>query len=108
MRASVAMVTRAPSLRPRRLGARALGARQVAVAGLHRHSLLALEVPDGHGAALHSGQRAIAAILGQPDRPADRCGAVLAGRAELALAVAPQLAEDGLGAALLLLGRGHG
>src|SRR5919204_4968850 len=101
MRASVAMLTPAPSLRPPGdLAGRAQRARQVAVPGLHRHRLVALEVPDTDDAALHGGQRPIAAILGQPDRPADGRRAVLAGGPELALAVAPQLAEHRLRAPL--------
>src|SRR5215212_1849353 len=49
-------------------------------------------------------ERPLAAVLHQPDGAAHRGGAVLAVGAELALAVAPQLAEDRL-RALLLRGR---
>src|SRR4051794_26761703 len=106
MRASAAMLTRPPS--PRALGV-ARGAREIAVPGLDRDRPAALEVPNAHRPALHRGQRPIAAILGQPDGAAHGGRAVLAVRAELALAVAPQAAEDRLGAALLLLrDRGRG
>src|SRR3954468_13331507 len=104
MRASAAMLTLPPS--PRALGL-ARGAREIAVPGLDRDRLAALEVPNAHRPALHRGQRPIAAILGQPDGPAHGGRAVLAVRAEPALAVAPQATEDRLRAALLLLGRGR-
>src|SRR3954466_757357 len=103
MRASAAMLTLPPS--PRALGL-ARGAREIAVPGLDRDRLAALEVPNAHRPALHRGQRPIAAILGQPDGSAHRGRAVLAVRAEPALAVAPQATEDRLPAALLL-GRGR-
>src|SRR5437762_12058423 len=108
MRASVAMLTPPPSLRPPGLAGGAGSAREVAVPGLDRDRPAALEVPNAHRPALHRGQRPIAAILGQPDGPADGGRAVLAVGPELALAVAPQPAEDRLRAALLLLGRGRG
>src|SRR5690349_21226656 len=103
MRGSVAMRTPATSLRALGLG----GPREIAVPGLDRDRLATLEVPNAHRPALHRRQRPIAAILGQPDGPADGGRAVLAVRAERALAAAPQPAEDGLLAALLLLGRGR-
>src|SRR5512133_192051 len=98
------MLTRPPSPRALRT---ARSARAVAVPGLHRDRLAELEVPNAHDPALHLGQRPIAAILGQPDGPAHGGRAVLAVRAELALAVAPQAAEDRVPAALLLRGRGR-
>src|SRR5690349_12727549 len=99
MRRSGAMLTRPPS--PRALGP-ARGAREVAVPGLDGDRPAALEVPNADRSALHRGQRPIAAILGQPDGPAHGGGAVLAVRAELALAVAPQGAENRLRTALFL------
>src|SRR5512144_59781 len=83
MRASVAMLTRPPSLRALGLARRARDACEVAVPGLDRDRLAALEVPNAHCPALHRGQRPIATILGQPDGPANGRRAVLAVGAEL-------------------------
>ena len=85
----------APSLRPP-LARRALRAREVAVAGLDRHRLLALEVAHAPTPRFTVVSVPSQRSCGQPDRPAHRGRAVLAGRAELALAVAPQLAEHRL------------
>src|SRR3954453_5871025 len=79
-----------------------LGARQVAVPGLDRHGLVAREIADLHRAALDPDEGPVALVLGQPDRPAHGRRGVLARRTELALAAAPQLAEHGLGALLLV------
>src|SRR5512133_2924014 len=92
---------RAASLPPR-LARGALRPRQIAVAGLHGHGLLALEVAHLDRAAPDLRQRAVALVLGEPDRAADRRRAVLARRAELALAVAPELAEHRLRPLLLV------
>src|SRR5262245_48285629 len=64
--------------------------REVRVAGPHRDRLALLEVTHLHDAAHDLRQRPVAAILDQPLRPDHRGRAVLALRAEAALAVAPQ------------------
>src|SRR3954452_3290925 len=81
-----------------------LRAREVAVAGLDRDGPVALEVAHLDRPADDLGERSLAAILHQPDGAAHGGRAVVAVRAELALAVAPQLAQDRL-RALLLRGR---
>src|SRR3954452_17678083 len=63
---------------------------------------MAREIADLHGAALDPDEGSVALVLGQPDRAAHGRRGVLARRTELALAVAPQLAEHGLGALLLV------
>ena len=72
----------------------------VGVALLDQHGLALDEVAHRDLAALDAHERAGAAVLGQPLRALDGGGAVLALRAEAALAVAPQPPD------LLLLGRG--
>src|SRR5262249_12999311 len=60
-------------------------------------------VAHADGAPLDLRERAVALVLGQPHRAADGRRAVGAVAAELALAVAPELAQDRLRPLLLLL-----
>src|SRR3954464_8552296 len=63
--------------------------------GAHAERAMQAVVADVHDAAPHDGQRAGAAVLGEPDRAADRRGRLPALRTERAVAAAPQ-APDGL------------
>src|SRR5262249_53860189 len=94
-------VTRAQA-RTRARGLLRPRSREVTVARLHGHGLLALEVADAHGAALDPDEGAVALVLGEPRGPADRRRRVLARGAELALPAPPQLAEHRLQALLLV------
>ena len=69
--------------------ARAGGAREVAPAGLHAPCRVLDEVLDVDDALLRQEVRAVAAVRRVPVRAAHGGGPVVAGRAELALALAP-------------------
>src|SRR5262249_51259937 len=70
---------------------------QIGLAAAHEHVLLADVVADGDDALLNARERAGAGVLDHPRGAADRRRAVLPGRAEVALAAAPQAAHLGLG-----------
>src|SRR3954447_18321587 len=72
--------------------------RQVVLAPLHEHCLVAPEVAHRHLAPSHLRQRAVAAVGDLPDRPSHGRRRVASPGAEAALGAAPQTADPALAA----------